>query len=83
MCELQESCRHRQHSKKNILIYALQTFYYYFLGLKIGTEHKSMFYRTLQIHVYVYALLGKRALWDSFGTTLKNVALSMECCCRT
>ena len=30
------------------LIYVLQTVYYYFLGLKIGNEHKSN--RTLQKH---------------------------------
>ena len=24
--------------------------YYYFLGLNIGNEHKSMFYRTLEKH---------------------------------
>ena len=41
-------CLNKQNS--HVLIYVLQTVYYYFLGLKIGNEHKSMFYRTQQKH---------------------------------
>ena len=45
----------------------LQTVYYYFLGLKIGNEHKSMFYRTQPKHELPRGKKNAlRYIWSSF-----------------